>query len=208
MLERFCRMKVYRKLEPICCNSLVHLKGQKPKLNEFRNFMVYSDAFEVWDGAMAKRLIRAKPEAAIRSAVKYFEDKAEVLFARFIIDCYNGDLKQAMRETESFDDLYKRFEQHFDERRKAFMDETNNLIEARKSELKEVKRSPQSHGGVANLLKVLTRTMEQQGSTIRSIAKVQYTVCMQAGIYIPEEFITDVLVAAKMEDEAIEQATS
>ena len=157
---------------------------------------------------MAKKLIHAKREAAIRSAVRYFDEKAEVLFRKFITDCYGGDLKQAMRETESFDKLYKRFEQYFDERRKAFMDETNNLIEARKSELKEVKRSPQSHGGVANLLKVLTRTMEQQGSTIRSIAKVQYTVCMQAGIYIPEEFITDVLVAAKMEDEAIEQATS
>ena len=208
MMERFCRQKAYRMIEPLCFQTLVHLKGKKPEVNEFRYFTAYSDAFEVWDGEMAKKLIHAKREAAIRSAVRYFDEKAEVLFRKFITDCYGGDLKQAMRETESFDKLYKRFEQYFDERRKAFMDETNNLIEARKSELKEVKRSPQSHGGVANLLKVLTRTMEQQGSTIRSIAKVQYTVCMQAGIYIPEEFITDVLVAAKMEDEAIEQATS
>ncbi len=207
MMERFCRQKVYRMIEPLCFQTLVHLKGKKPEVNEFRYFTAYSDTFEVWDGAMAKKLIHAKREAAIRSAVRYFDKKAEVLFRKFITDCYGGDLKQAMRETESFDKLYKRFEQYFDERRKAFMDETNNLIEARKSELKEVKRSPQSHGGVANLLKVLTRTMEQQGSTIRTIAKVQYTVCMQAGIYIPEEFITDVLVAARMEDEAVEQAT-
>lgn len=56
-------------------------------------------------------------------------------------------------------------------------------------------RSPQSHGGVANLLKVLTKTMHEQGSGIETIAKVQYTVCMQAGIYIPDEFLADVLVA-------------
>ena len=208
MMERFCRTKVYRMMEPLCCQSLVHLKGQKPEPNEFRRFMTFSSAFEVWDGAMAKKLIHAKREAAIRRAVRYFDEKGEVLFKKFIIDCYSGDLKQAMRETESFDNLYKRFEQYFDERRRAFIDETNELIEARKKELKEVKRSPQSHGGVANLLKVLTRTMEQQNSTIRTIAKVQYTVCMQAGIYIPEEFITDVLVAANMEDEAVEQASS
>ena len=53
-----------------------------------------------------------------------------------------------------------------------------------------------SHGGVANLLKVLTKTMNAQGSSIRSIAKVQYAVCTQAGIYIPDEFVTDVLVGA------------
>ena len=53
-----------------------------------------------------------------------------------------------------------------------------------------------SHGGVANLLKVLTKTMHEQGSSIRTIAKVQYAICTQAGIYVPDEFITDVLVVA------------
>ena len=37
--------------------------------------------------------------------------------------------------------------------------------------------------------------MEKQGADIKSIAKVQYAVCMQAGIYIPDEFIEDVAVA-------------
>ena len=58
---------------------------------------------------------------------------------------------------------------------------------------------PQSHGGVANLLKVLTATMKAQGSSIKSIAKMQYAICLQAGIYVPEEFITDILVAANIE---------
>lgn len=63
-------------------------------------------------------------------------------------------------------------------------------------------KAPQSHGGVANLLKVLTKTMYDQGSSVYTIAKVQYAVCVQAGIYIPEEFLTDVLVAAAMMEDA------
>ena len=59
-------------------------------------------------------------------------------------------------------------------------------------------KTPQSHGGVANLLKILTKTMEKQGSNIASIAKVQYAVCVQAGIYIPDEFIRDVAVTLDM----------
>ena len=43
--------------------------------------------------------------------------------------------------------------------------------------------------------------MEKQGASIQSIAKVQYTICMQEGIYIPDEFIEDVAVALSvMED--------
>lgn len=59
---------------------------------------------------------------------------------------------------------------------------------------------PQSHGGVANLLKVLTKTMEKQGADIQNIAKVQYAVCVQAGIYIPDEFIRDVAVTLDMKE--------
>ena len=47
--------------------------------------------------------------------------------------------------------------------------------------------------------KTLTKTMEKQGADIRSIAKVQYTICMQAGIYIPDEFIEDVAVIVNAE---------
>ena len=81
------------------------------------------------------------------------------------------------------------------------MDKTNELLAMKAVELKRQGKMPQSHGGVANLLKVLTATMKQQGSSIKTIAKVQYTVCLQAGIYIPEEFIMDVLVAANIEKE-------
>lgn len=80
------------------------------------------------------------------------------------------------------------------------MEQTNELLNIKKGELKRQGKLPQSHGGVANLLKVLTQTMKAQGSSIKTIAKVQYTICIQAGIYVPEEFITDVLVSANIEN--------
>ena len=76
------------------------------------------------------------------------------------------------------------------------MDKTAEIIRQLNPDLKRIKPlKTNSHGGVANLLKVLTKTMHEQGATIRTIAKTQYVICLQAGIYIPEEFITDVLVA-------------
>ena len=72
-----------------------------------------------------------------------------------------------------------------------------DVTEAKKQIVENGKR-PNSHGGMANLLKVLTKTMEKQGASIENIAKVQYTVCMQAGIYIPDEFIEDVAVALEV----------
>lgn len=76
------------------------------------------------------------------------------------------------------------------------MDKSIKQLDEKKAELAKIGKLPQSHGGVANLLKVLTKTMATRGASIHTIAKVQYAVCMQAGIYIPDEFLTDVLVAA------------
>lgn len=59
---------------------------------------------------------------------------------------------------------------------------TFDITDSKKQILENGKRLL-SHGGVANLLKILTKTMEKQGSSIENIAKVQYTICMQAGIY-------------------------
>ena len=81
------------------------------------------------------------------------------------------------------------------------MEKTNDLLNLKTGELKRQGKLPQSHGGVANLLKVLTQTMKAQGSSIKTIAKVQYAICLQAGIMIPEEFVTDVLVSANIENE-------
>ena len=75
-----------------------------------------------------------------------------------------------------------------------------NVSEAKKQMI-EIGKSPNSHGGVANLLKTLTKTMEKQGASIQSVAKVQYAICMQAGIYIPDEFIEDVAIALSIMEE-------
>ena len=75
------------------------------------------------------------------------------------------------------------------------MKEIEVAVSKKKQELAKRNKLPQSHGGVANLLKVLTKTMHEQGNSIYTVAKVQYAICVQAGIYIPDEFLTDVLTA-------------
>ena len=42
--------------------------------------------------------------------------------------------------------------------------------------------------------------MEKQDADIANIAKVQYAVCVQAGIYIPDEFVRDVAVTLDMKE--------
>ena len=81
------------------------------------------------------------------------------------------------------------------------MEKTEALIGKTCQEMAVRGKIPQSHGGVANLLKVLTKTMKEQGSGIDTIAKMQYAICIQAGIYVIPEFLTDVLVAVEIMSE-------
>ena len=118
----------------------------------------------------------------------------------FVNDRY-GSLEQAINETKSFVELWNGFEIWFDERRKKFMDKME--LDIAKVKEMSTKKTPQSHGGVANLLKVLTQTMQKQGADIRNIAKVQYAVCVQAGIYIPDEFIRDVAVCLDIDSKEV-----
>lgn len=74
-------------------------------------------------------------------------------------------------------------------------------LEIAKANLLSQQKCNGQHGSVASLLKVLTKTMTLQGSDIRNIAKMQYMICTQAGIYIPDEFITDVAVFSDCEEE-------
>lgn len=122
------------------------------------------------------------------------EDIAEV----FISAVY-GNVQNAYWSTQNKDDIFPKFLNWFDDERRKLrekMSVNDTSLEAIKVAIVKDARPKNyiSPGGVANLLKVLTRTMEQQGADIRSIAKVQYTVCRQAGILIPDEFIEDVAV--------------
>lgn len=134
--------------------------------------------------------IRAKCE-------RFFDNNSEKIISNFLHDTY-GDIKTAVLKTENFMELAEEFQNWFDERRAKFMEQTDTDIQKWKETCAATK--PQSHGGVANLLKVLTKTMEKQGADIANIAKVQYAVCVQAGIYIPDEFVRDVAVTLDMKE--------
>jgi len=117
----------------------------------------------------------------------------------FIKDAF-GDAKRAYLETSSKDELASMYLEWFKQKRRELRNEMTTELQVINENVALAKqKSVQSHGGVANLLKVLTKTMEKQGADIRSIAKVQYTICRQAGILIPDEFIEDVAVIVNAE---------
>lgn len=125
----------------------------------------------------------------------YFQKHAREILNLFISETY-ASVENAILNTDCYVELCNEFGNWFEDRRKKFMEKME--VDIQKVREMSVKKTPQSHGGVANLLKVLTKTMEKQGSDISSIAKVQYAICVQAGIYIPDEFIRDVAVTLEM----------
>lgn len=102
------------------------------------------------------------------------------------------NIEEAIKGTDCYETLCNKWDAWFEFKREKFMAKQNEVVKAAKGVPAKV---PSSHGGVANLLKTLTKTMMMQGASVQSIAKVQYAVCTQAGIYIPNEFLTDVAVA-------------
>ena len=193
-LKDMCE-KVFREK---CVMRLVYRKGDEPR---FTSWDIKYDTYfqgDTWytyswigrrRGFGYNYFLKAKCEI-------YFQNHAEQIINLFIAETYKT-MENAVRETDCFLELWNSFDSWFDDRRNKFM-------ENMKTDIQEIRglsarKTPQSHGGVANLLKVLTKTMEKQGSDITSIAKVQYAVCVQAGIYIPDEFIRDVAVTLDME---------
>ena len=191
-LKRLCRQVVERHNPP-----LVRLKGDKKNIstNPFNDFVNSEFGwFDTYLFGMSRRRAMCRDKC-----VAFFNQKSSFLCLIFLTQKYDGDLESAMTQTGKFEVLYQEFLNWFDDKRREFQMQFN-VSEAKRQMLENGKR-PSSHGGVANLLKTLTKTMEKQGASIQSIAKVQYTICMQAGIYIPDEFIEDVAVALSvMED--------
>lgn len=199
MLESQCEDVLRRMCIEVIDKSkqLVSLRGRRQDANEFSDFLSWEDSWHKWDGWAVKKAMDSRMNNVIRDAIRYFWHSEKMLDA--YIRKRFGDLPTAMRQTKTFGALFNTFLDDFRGEREAFMDKTNELIAKQIGVLKKQGKMPQSHGGVANLLKVLTATMKAQGSSIKSIAKVQYAICLQAGIYVPEEFITDILVAANIE---------
>lgn len=135
-----------------------------------------------------------------RQALSFMINSEDVTTA-FVNEVY-GSKQACYWGTETKDVLAKEFLEWFREKRKGLREKMGtNVPDVVATEIAKSARPKGyiSHGGVANLLRVLTKTMEQQGADIRSIAKMQYTVCRQAGIIIPDEFIEDVAVVLAAE---------
>ena len=179
-----------------------------------REYEVSEELRDMWLGKTASiaALLNVKlPEGYCskrkRGAARFFlrsGDWSEV----FYTDCYGGKEK-AYEHTERKEELIQRYIEWFAEKRKEMRKGMESSI---KQEIESIAKKDETcvsvyknvrgnQGGVANLLKVLTRTMERQGADIRSIAKVQYSICKQAGIMIQEEFIEDVAVVLYAEAE-------
>lgn len=191
-LKRLCRQVVERHNPP-----LVRLKGDKADIpdNPFKDF---ANGEFGWFDTYLVRMSRRRAMCHDK-CVAFFDKKSSFLCLIFLTQKYDGDIEAAMAKTQKFDVLYQEFLDWFADKRREFQMQFN-VSEAKNQMLENGKR-PNSHGGVANLLKTLTKTMEKQGASIQSIAKVQYTICMQAGIYIPDEFIEDVAVALSVMEE-------
>lgn len=199
--ERFCIdtfkdmcEEVFRKK---CVMRLLHRKGEEPMFTKWDakydtyfqgNTWYLLSSFNGRCGFGYRYFLKASCEL-------YFEKHAKQIISLFLSESYNS-IEDAILKTDCFLELRNAFEKWFDDRRNKFMENMKADIEEIRGI--SVRKTPQSHGGVANLLKVLTKTMEKQGSDIASIAKVQYAVCVQAGIYIPDEFIRDVAVTLDM----------
>ena len=200
MLERVCENSLKRLCRPIVeahNPPKVRLKGDTKEYspNPYKDFV--NGEFGWFDTYLVRM---SKPRAMCHDkCVAFFDKNAEIVSRIFIKEKYFDDVEYAIFKTKDFMVLFQQFLIWFEDKRRKFRMEFN-VSEAKKQMLENGKR-PNSHGGVANLLKTLTKTMEKQGASIQSIAKVQYTICMQAGIYIPDEFIEDVAIALSVMDE-------
>ena len=200
MVERVCESALKRLCRPIVeahNPPKIRLKGDSTEYppNPYKDFV--NGEFGWFDTYLVRM---SKPRAMCHDkCVAFFDKNAEIISRIFIKEKYCDDVEYAMFKTKDFMVLFQQFLTWFGDNRRKFQMEFN-VSEAKKQMIENGKR-PNSHGGVANLLKTLTKTMEKQGASIQSIAKVQYAICMQAGIYIPDEFIEDVAIALSIMEE-------
>lgn len=198
MLQELCRDSFFKACKAVS-GAEVKLKGRSSPFVDFygkSGMMLHK-----WNRLPIAKLKGQRGSESYQTRIKawhYFNENADKLRNRYIAVTFGYDLTQGMKDSGTFDALFEGFYSDFEERKDRFMEQTNKALDANIAALAAKGKHPQSHGGVANLLKVLTKTMHDQGASIYTVAKVQYAICMQAGIYIPDEFLTDVLVAHEM----------
>lgn len=198
MLEELCKSAMY----DICYDvshtyPLVKLRGYPQKVSPFEPFFGLGYAYN-WNILPISKISRQRRNSLGRLAWVWFNEHSEDICNGYFKKRFNGNIERAMIYFGTFELLFKDFQNYFEERKNALMEKTENAFQQRKAELAKKGEKPQSYGGVANLLKVLSKTSIDQGSSIQTIAKVQYAVCLQAGIFIPDEFLTDVMTATNI----------
>ena len=204
MLEELCNSALYRACSDLYYRTpTVRLKGKidEEEQEKMRQFFQRAD-FNTRYSVLPKINSRSgffRKNSINWDVWRYFGVKNdENIVNGYIRDRWSGNLKEGMLRCGTYNILHDDYLEYFDNRRKRFMEKTEALMQNSVNGLTKKGKIPQSHGGVANLLKVLTRTMKEQGSGIENIAKMQYAICIQAGIYVIPEFLTDVLVAEEI----------
>lgn len=203
MLQELCRGSFYNVCNEIVTKDRIRLISDKSP-RQFTDFFTGGRFSYNWKVIPLNEFGRGRGGIQRKNkyeAWAYFNDVADKLREHYLRVRWGRDLKKAMTESGTFEKLFEDFYNYFEGRKARFMEQTEKLMDAQAAALAAKGKRPQSHGGVANLLKVLTKTMHDQGSSIYTIAKTQYVICMQAGIYLPDEFLTDVLVAHEMIEE-------
>ena len=170
----------------ICRND--RTKEQSDALRKYCSTLFSSEAWEERDYPFVEYKGNI---SSVSGLMSFFEAKSIELAKIFIFEKYEN-VYLSITNSKDFSSVLDDFDYWFEERRNRLM-ERMCLDIAKAREVGQQKNSGQ-HGSVASLLKILTRTMDLQGADIRNIAKMQYVVCAQAGIYIPDEFLTDVAV--------------
>lgn len=201
MLEELVSHMVYEECTKVYENQVpIRLKGRPKQEDPLEGFYYNAGIgtrFDLLPRIDGRSGIWRK-DSLMRKAWLYFNENGEKIFHGYVRDRFDGDLKSGMIRMGRYNNLRDDYIQYFGERRKRHLEIEKKDIEIAGASLVGRVKAPQSHGGVANLLKVLTKTMVEQGSSIQSIAKVQYAVCVQAGIALPSEFLTDVLIAEEI----------
>ena len=195
MLEELCKGVMYDICRDVAHTfPLVKLRGYPQKVSPFEPFFGLGYAYN-WNFLPFSQLSRQRKGSLGRLAWVWFNENSDAICKAYFKKRFDGNVERAMIWFGTFEALFADFKTYFEERKMVFMENTEKALQARKAELAKKGEKPQSYGGVANLLKVLAKTSTEQGSSIQTIAKVQFAVCMQAGIFIPDEFLTDVMTA-------------
>ena len=204
MLEELVNNAVYRACREVYEDApKIRIKGKEYPPDPLEGFYYnagYHTRFDFLPGVDGRSGLWKKG-SLFRKAWLYFNDNGDKIFLGYVRDRFDGDLKAGMIQMTNYNSLRDDYIKYFGERRRKHLEQEQKALEAAGAALSVRKRTPQSHGGVANLLKVLTKTMTEQGSSIQTIAKVQYAVCIQAGIALPTDFLTDVIVAEEIINE-------